>query len=496
MLPLSNVFLKNPMSSGKATVSLVFFILLILSGFSVWIAVLRRRNHSFITSRGIWSLLLTCGIWSIFGIFWNASVAFNWNCLPVMSIAYLFHCIIAFYFIERCFNLIIQFSVNKQAAYLAKANRNAELVKEPSIKEDEKEKEKEGSKISRNSYSTSNSFRWRVRELPFEKKAIIDWIFEHRKYFDHSSLKSLSKLVALVFVIIAFVPGVVTFSLMENPHAPSSSQACFKMMLTWQKFALVTSIITCIFVIDCSRRLLKVKDSYFIKSELVGFAILLPLVVMVFIYLGTFPENLVWALEEHFSVFGVTVQGIAVFYCHGTMWFILYKIQFQKSEPSEDSQIAITTILGTTLADIQSISSKELLIKVLQNRRLRSMFKEYLISSFCVENLLFWEAVEGFRLATDTQRSIRIAIQILEEYCIPNAHFLVNISGALIKKLNTFFETQDHKKDPESWIIQARTLLYEAQDDTFSLMCHDSFRRFLSDYFKDESKKANSVQMV
>jgi hypothetical protein len=501
--------------SSKQTTSFVFFLLLLISGVIAWTLILRNRRNSFISSaRGIWSLVLTSGIWSIFGVFWNVSVAFDWACLPTLSIGYLFHCIIAFYFIERCFLLIIQFSVNKQAVYLAKSTRisGGLSIQEVSINETtavEKEKERESTKgkdssksgrVSRNSLSTSNSsFKLRIGELPFEKKSIIEWIFKNRKYFDHTKLFSMSKLVAFVFVLIAFIPGVSTFASMENPNAPTSSASCFHMMLIFQRFALVTSLIACIAVIDCCRRLMKVQDSYFIKIELIAFSILLPIALVFSIYLGVFPVDTILALEEQISVFGITVQGLAVFYVHGTLWFILIKMKKQNIEPSEDSKVAITEVLGTKVADLQNQSLKEILVKVLHNRKLRANFKEYLVSSFCVENLLFWEAVETLRLSSDSEKSIRIATQIFEEYCIPNAHFLVNISGALIKRINNFFTAVD-KKDIDKWLVEAQALLYEAQEDTFSLMCHDSFRRFVVDYFtasaaepKEEKKKVELV---
>jgi len=112
--------------------------------------------------------------------------------------------------------------------------------------------------------------------------------------------------------------------------------------------------------------------------------------------------------------------------------------------------------------------TKPQLIKVLNDEKAYSAFKNFLQKEFSVENILFWSAVEKYKAIDLLEKRKETADFIFENFLMADAQYEINLSHC------TKEETVESMKEA------SRSNFDEAQNEIFFLMKSDAFKRFLS----------------
>ena len=108
------------------------------------------------------------------------------------------------------------------------------------------------------------------------------------------------------------------------------------------------------------------------------------------------------------------------------------------------------------------------LLKVLQDNNLCILFREYLRSKYCAENLSFWIEVEEFRVINDPVQRRRKATEIHDKYFSSDSVFEINLEEEIKQTVASEIS------DPDA------TLFDEAQNAILYLMENDSLVGFLT----------------
>ena len=117
------------------------------------------------------------------------------------------------------------------------------------------------------------------------------------------------------------------------------------------------------------------------------------------------------------------------------------------------------------------------------------VFREFLESQYCQENLDFYLACERYKQLKTDQAGVELvkfmATQIYNDFLSPNARQPVNIDHACIKDVEMLI-----KKEPE------RDLFNAAQEQVFNLMASDCFPRFCKTWQLDSDLAKRIVQQA
>jgi hypothetical protein len=127
----------------------------------------------------------------------------------------------------------------------------------------------------------------------------------------------------------------------------------------------------------------------------------------------------------------------------------------------------------------------------LENGEFVQVFKSFLESEFCLENLIFWQAVQEFKLKRERNELLKArecALSILEQFVLEGATLEVNLSfkaKSTLRSLNT--------QDPE---FPKEDLFDDSHREISLLMFKDPFARFKqTSAFEKIQRSLDSNQM-
>ncbi|XP_002127448.2 regulator of G-protein signaling 2-like [Ciona intestinalis] len=128
------------------------------------------------------------------------------------------------------------------------------------------------------------------------------------------------------------------------------------------------------------------------------------------------------------------------------------------------------------------------LADVLDNKKLRMSFKNFLESEFSSENLEFWCSCEQYRKVKRTAQRGQDAETIYQTFVSPMSENQVNIDHVTRRQITLALTSGDPL--PCNVFDNAQRYIY-------SIMENDSFPRFiLSSHFKEASKKKSSLELL
>lgn len=107
------------------------------------------------------------------------------------------------------------------------------------------------------------------------------------------------------------------------------------------------------------------------------------------------------------------------------------------------------------------------LTRILSNTSGKEAFRRFTVLEFSVENLLFTEAVAKYRLSAPTKEDMK---ELFDTYVSNTAPSQVNLPNKIVKKMQESLDTAQG--------IQIRAFFDEAYDHVMKLMQRDSYRRF------------------
>jgi hypothetical protein len=73
-------------------------------------------------------------------------------------------------------------------------------------------------------------------------------------------------------------------------------------------------------------------------------------------------------------------------------------------------------------------------MEILNDGKYRSFLKSYMIKKYAVENIIFYEEVEIFKILYDDEKRRKRAFQIYNEFLKPGSRFELNISSKLMSQ--------------------------------------------------------------
>jgi regulator of G-protein signaling len=287
--------------------------------------------------------------------------------------------------------------------------------------------------------------------------------------------------------------GGLTFFLVETiyffsqPEAALSlriSPLCLKKADIPVAFFTLLSFIWLFVCLEFLRRLRKVDDFFMISAEF-------RLCVV-----QTFPclLGLIWGLSNLSSANAVFISdwilsaSIFSFFVvsSGYVLALSYQRRFQldslhkRTTSNQHSENAVTSAVASNVSDFRLL---------LENLAGVEIFQQHLLKELSVENIMFWNAVNEFKLfaseCSEVEFIKKSAQSMFDTYISESAPFQVNISS----EQNSFIENQ--LKPTFADISKLRELFDGAQKEVFFLMARDSFQRFKhTEVYQQWRKKA------
>lgn len=127
-------------------------------------------------------------------------------------------------------------------------------------------------------------------------------------------------------------------------------------------------------------------------------------------------------------------------------------------------------------------------LSLLQKKKGRRYFRDFLKSSYCAENLDFWLAVEDYRAMKsrdNTKQRVSRASQILKKFVYDSADEQINIPVAVKQELETSISME----------MASKCMFDRAQQVIFKLMETDSLPRFVqSEHFERMNRELGSLR--
>eukprot|EP00475_Leptophrys_vorax_P035920 TRINITY_DN5986_c0_g1_i1.p2 TRINITY_DN5986_c0_g1~~TRINITY_DN5986_c0_g1_i1.p2 ORF type:complete len:514 (+),score=107.19 TRINITY_DN5986_c0_g1_i1:163-1704(+) len=459
----------------KRQFALILAMATVLMEGGIWYPVLFHRKHRLIRVRGISSLFTTSGMWSVTAICWNLAVAFDWPCLATAVILQYMHVTVGFFFFEKFCMILINFSINQEAvnyvldhAAPTVGNARASLTAKPSKK-----------------ITSPFSSKWSK------------WIFNHRMYFT-AQWNSPSKLftAALVFVY-SSVAAVVLGLHASDPGCPFGSNSCYDVLMMWWRSALISGGFACLLVLLSAIKFIKVKESFFLKQELFLYCFIGVFALVVFSYRSLAPRSILQYYDQTIHLYGL------IFLFFGAVgnkliWiFLLNKVRKElplRAKMCNDPPASTGGGGGLSSFDSVPNTPRENRLdnfkKLLEDDIERNRFREFLITEFAVENLLFWEEVETLlRMQSPTDQCAKF-VQIYQDFCSEESKLTVNLSSIQFESIKSIVK-QIHEASADQSTLQAlahklQDPMRKAQREIEMLMLQDSYRRFQR-YLKDKA---------
>jgi hypothetical protein len=439
------------MMNAKKGVAFGIAICLVIFGVATWYLLWSYRSHRLIQVRGISSLLLTSGTWTIGAIFWNLGIAFEWNCFVSVSIGHIIHNIICYNFTERAVLILMNFVINHEAANSANQNQVGKLE-------------------FVNNHQSPLSQTWST------------WVFKNRKRFT-SAWDSPSKLISISIAVLNSALSILCFWLLgENLHSPFCSENCYQLLSLYYRCGIISGAISTNLAAIVALKLLKITENFYLKQELAMYGLFGIGVVLSLSFRTFTPQEILIAFDRDVMVFGVFFMFILPIICKGITLFLVYKARIEDKMMREHLLSAHSGQSLTTQRSQNPTGGKnvlEVFLQLLHNEHQKEEFKAFLITEFSVENLLFWEAVHSLRNLESKSEKTERSLQVIDDFCSENSKHEVNLSFSQTSSLRTLAaKLKTEKVDSDTRLNELIEELKRAQQAIESLMFEDSYRRF------------------
>jgi hypothetical protein len=428
------------------------------------------RDHRLIRARGFWTIFTSQIFVLCSGLTWNLGIIFDLRCVDILQASIFLSAISGLFFAESLFVINMKYGISREALEFYKSN----------VEDRESEQKRD-------------------EPLPFNQ-ATIKWMLKNRRAFSRG-LFSLSKLVCFALSIMIFAPvsHFIRVLTSEETQAArwSSADQCVPAILIFARMVSIMSLPATLIIIDCTRRLRTVQESFYIKSEVKLARIPAFLVLSMHTFIMFCPEWLIRRMEYPVSSYGLIVRFGAVSMVMLTRWLTLWRIwkegsngvQLEHSKAVETTDFAEFWFVGEGDKTRPQLVGEESFKTLLAEHNLRSEFRQFLVTEFAVENLLFWEAVEDLK---NQSNQLDFIHRIYNTFCAVNSPLMIKLTGEQMEKLtHVLFERTDI---PDSIRIdECLQVLLMVQQCVFQLMLNDSFRRFTLQRIEFEQRRLRGV---
>jgi hypothetical protein len=99
----------------KSQVALSNAITIAIIGIAFWYILLGYKSHRLIRVRGLFSIFLWSGLWTIASIIWHFGIVFRLPCFLIAAILNVFQVFVSFATVERCLMILIHYAINHEA---------------------------------------------------------------------------------------------------------------------------------------------------------------------------------------------------------------------------------------------------------------------------------------------------------------------------------------------------------------------------------------------
>jgi hypothetical protein len=254
----------------------------------------------------------------------------------------------------------------------------------------------------------------------------------------------------------------------------------------WNLVILIFACGPCVFILNLAFKMRSRADHYYLLKSLFWTTVTAAFTVLIYIISSSFlgSSSKLESLLSTFVVFE-TLFGLLIF---PVIISARYEIRVSGSDKEEMEDLyppraslqegTQVTVTGTAMDEekrqrkLQKISLRH----VLENRELQEKFREFLVSEFSVENILFWLEVESFKQSCQGPLFDRKAgaFKIFDTFCSNASCYEVNLSypvaQKLLKKIGEIRSGEQQEVDP--------TIFNEAQEQIYILMESDPLKRF------------------
>jgi hypothetical protein len=429
-------------------------ITLAIIGVAFWYILLGYKSHRLIRVRGLFSIFLWSGLWTIGSIIWNFAIVLQWPCFTIAAVLNVLQVLVAFSTAERCLMILIHYAINHEAV---------------------------------NSTNQSDSIGVNGYQSPFSQ-AWSKWIFQNRKFFT-AHWNSRSKIVIISAAFVFALAGILCIGLLGKNHDSAfCSDECYEMLILYWRSGFICGAVACNLAFTCALRFIKVKENFYLKQEMAMFAVLAFPVVLSFVYRCFAPASMQIEYDKNVMWYGVVFLYIVPILDMGVVLFVVFKAR-QENQQMKGAFVRVHSGQSTSEQKSDSAAkvqnARDEFYYILSSESDRQKFKSFLITEFSVENLLFWEAINLLQHIKSLEEKKSKALQIVMDFCSENSKHEVNLSFTQATSLKTSSSKLLEKNiedGAELALIELIEGLKKAKESIESLMFEDSYRRFRKEF--------------
>jgi hypothetical protein len=330
----------------------------------------------------------------------------------------------------------------------------------------------------------------------FEEKeeGRIKWVLSKRHYF-HFGPWSVSKRFAYGLTFLELLVPLIQIIVDPKKRGQSmaNSQECAELVTDIMPFNNALFLFALITLMECGRRISKIKENFYIKQEFRNMVIL---GVIVIPWLATSYIPSISAYSQSDVAYYIVFPIMEIFISAINVALVAKREKERQNHvtsspgPSDETNSKqMDTIVSANQNEKKRKADKERLYEIMHNEVTKGAFEKFMVQEFSVENIYFLLAVENFErhaaLPHDesTSKKLRsLAQDIWDRFCDANSNLSVNIS----------FKARNDVSDKLKMDINElpRPDLFEkAKLEIITLICQDPLRRFLRSelYTKAES---------
>jgi hypothetical protein len=306
------------------------------------------------------------------------------------------------------------------------------------------------------------------------------WFYQHRNFFLRISLFVGLALVEEVEVGVQLVNMFQQFD--PSFTAVRGSAQCKGFLFALFKdgiirFALISGLLLFAFI-----RILKVKENFGLVNEMKALLVCLCFHLSYSAICIAFPAII--GSTAHFIILGFAFE---VAWLVSTVFSVLiwtYRLGIN----ARSTQVSIEAVDHpprnsaneiVMVPPLRQLTGKYLLKQVLTNEQGHALFYEFLQREFALENLLFWDSVESFKLHFEIGTlTVSEVEEMTNKFVLPNAVLCVNISAISRDEIIEGARVFKREKSHESRQLSLMKSMLKAQQEIVQVMLLDCFLRF------------------
>eukprot|EP00475_Leptophrys_vorax_P046233 TRINITY_DN9857_c0_g2_i1.p1 TRINITY_DN9857_c0_g2~~TRINITY_DN9857_c0_g2_i1.p1 ORF type:complete len:470 (+),score=82.27 TRINITY_DN9857_c0_g2_i1:30-1439(+) len=232
-------------------------------------------------------------------------------------------------------------------------------------------------------------------------------------------------------------------------------------------------------------RIRHIKDNFYLKEELLLTFLVYSMFIIYIIIMAFQKDNC------HATVLFKDLDlGQLIFMCLPSMTLIIHSFAINVVRSIWSSQYVNSQKLRSSTASKAPCTMKSLnqtadrFKKVLDDDEGSQLFQKFLEQEWSVENILFWKVVVSFRTRFPSEDASAVFKDICERYVTENSALCVNLSYEVRKDLlkvlgsSTLGGEDSPTASPSTEEVITADVFACAEEEIFSLMMRDPFRRF------------------